>query len=84
MCQASDISYGGKVTYSWHCYNSTIPNTRSRRQNTDTLTITRAIPPDEGLYYCIASNDAGSTSSRAAFLMVNGECSTFCIILCIQ
>ncbi|XP_065886416.1 uncharacterized protein [Dysidea avara] len=71
MCQASDISYGGKVTYSWHCYNSTIPNTRSRGQNTDTLTITRAIPPDEGLYYCFASNDAGSTSSRAAFLMVN-------------
>ena len=46
--------------------NGDIPSTRSRGQNTNTLTITRAIPPDEGMYYCIATNDGGSTASRSA------------------
>ena len=53
--------------------NDDIPSTRSRGQNTNTLAITRAIPPDEGMYYCIATNDGGSTSSRSASLTVDGE-----------
>jgi len=69
-CLASDVN---RVTYSWHHNNGDIPNRRSRGQNTNTLTITRAIPPDEGMYYCTATNDGGSTSSRSASLTVDGE-----------
>ena len=69
-CSASDVK---GVTYSWHRTNGDIPRTRSRGQNTNTFTITRAIPPDEGMYYCIATNDGGSTSSRSASLTVDGE-----------
>ena len=69
-CSASDVN---GVTYSWHRNNGDIPNRRSRGQNTNTLTITRAIPPDKGMYYCIATNDGGSTSSRRASLTVDGE-----------
>ena len=67
ICSASNSN---GVTYSWHRINGDIPSTRSRGQNTNTLTITRAIPPDEGMYYCIATNDGGSTSSRSASLTV--------------
>ena len=69
-CSVSDVN---GVTYSWHRTNGDIPSTRSRGQNTNTLTITRAIPPDEGMYYCLATNDGGSTSSRNASLTVDGE-----------
>ena len=71
-CSASDIN-GVTCSYTWHRINGNIPSTRSRGQNTNTLTITRAIPPDEGMYYCIATNDGGSTSSRSASLTVDGE-----------
>ena len=69
-CSVSNIN---GVTYSWHRNNDDIPRTRSRGQNTNTLTITRAVPPDEGMYYCNATNDVGSTSSRSASLTVDGE-----------
>ena len=69
-CSVSNVN---EVTYSWHRNNGDIPNNRSRGQNTNALTITRVIPPDEGVYYCIATNDAGSTSSRSASLTVGGE-----------
>ena len=71
-CSASDVN-GVTYSYSWHRSNGDIPSTRSRGQNTNTLTITRAIPPDEGMYYCIATNDGGSTSSSSASLTVDGE-----------
>ena len=76
MCRASVSIRSrstGKLTYSWHRYNGTIPNKKSKGYNTNTLTITRVIPPDEGLYYCTASNNFGSSSSRTASLMVDGE-----------
>ena len=69
-CSVSDVN---GVTYSWHRTNGDIPSTRSRGQNTSTLTITRAIPPDEGTYYCIATNDGGITPSTSASLTVDGE-----------
>ena len=69
-CTASDIN---GVTYSWHRNNGDIPSNRSIGQNINTLIITRVIPPDEGMYYCIATNDGGSTSSRSASLTVDGE-----------
>ena len=69
-CSVSDVN---GVTYSWNRANGDIPSNRSRGQNTNTLTITRAIPSDEGMYYCIVTNDGGSTSSRSASLTVDGE-----------
>ena len=71
-CSASNIN-GVTHSFSWHRNNSDIPNTRSTGQNTNTLTIDRVIPPDEGMYYCIVTNDAGSTSSERATLTVDGE-----------
>ena len=71
-CSASNIN-GVTHSYSWHRNNGDIPSTRSTGQNTNTLTITRAIPTDEGMYYCIATNDGGSTSSMSASLTVDGE-----------
>ena len=69
-CSASHVN---GVTYSWIRTNGDIPSSRSRGQNTNTLTITRAIPSDEGMYYCIATNDGGRTSSMSASLTVDGE-----------
>ena len=59
-CSISNVN---TITYSWHRNNGDIPSTRSSRQNTNTLTITRVIPSDEGMYYCIGTNDGGSTLS---------------------
>ena len=69
-CSASGIN---GATYSWHRMNGDIPSTRSTGQNTNTLNITGVVPPDEGKYYCIATNGGGSTSSRSASLTVDGE-----------
>ena len=71
-CSVSNVN-GVHMTYSWNRNNGDIPSTRSRGQNTNTLTITGVIPPDEGMYYCNATNDGGSTSSRHASLTVDGK-----------
>ena len=71
-CSASAVN-GVTYSYSWHRINGDIPSTRSTGRHTNTLTITRVVPPDEGMYYCIATNDGGSTSSRSASLTVDGE-----------
>ena len=72
-CSASHIN-GVTHSYSWHRINGNITRARSRGQNTNTLTITRVIPPDEGMYYCIVTNNGGRTSlSRSASLTVDGE-----------
>ena len=69
-CSVSNIN---EVTYSWNRNNGDIPSMRSSGQNTNALTITGVIPPDEGMYYCIATNNYGSTSSQSASLTVDGE-----------
>ena len=71
-CSVFNIN-GVTHSYSWHRNNGDIPSTRSTGQNTNTLTITRAIPADEGMFYCITTNDGGSTSSRSASLTVDGK-----------
>ena len=71
-CSASNIN-GISHSFSWHRNNGDIPNTRSRGQNTNTLTITRVTPLDEGLYYCTVTNDVGNASSKPATLTVDGE-----------
>ena len=58
--------------YLWHRVNGTIPS-RSQGQSSSTLTIPRAIPPDEGMYYCIISKDSVTVESDRATLEVNGR-----------
>ena len=60
------------VTYSWHRDGGSVPS-RSRGQNSNTLTITRAIPPDDGRYYCMANKEGISVQSNRARVRVNGE-----------
>ena len=57
------------VTYSWHRDGGSVP----RGQNSNTLTITRATPPDEGRYYCMASKEGISVESNRATVRVDGE-----------
>ena len=71
-CSVYDIN-GVTHSFSWHRNNGDIPNTRSTGQNTNTLTITRVTPLDEGMYYCTVINDAGSALSKRATLTVDGE-----------
>ena len=46
---------------------------RSRGQNSNTLTITRSTPPDEGMYYCVANKEGISVKSNRVRVRVNGE-----------
>ena len=62
--------------YSWHRVNGMIPS-RSMGRRRSTLTIPRAIPPDEGMYYCIISKNAVAVESDRATLEVNGKFSWY-------
>ena len=61
------------VTYSWHRVDGDLPS-RSRGQNSNTLTIPRATPHDEGMYYCMASKEGVIVESNRAIISVNGKC----------
>ena len=60
------------VTYSWHRDDGNVPS-RSSGQGSNTLTIPRATPPDEGWYYCMASKDGISVESRRAKVDIDGK-----------
>lgn len=60
------------VTYSWHRVNGSIPY-KSRGWNSNKLTIPRANPCDEGIYYCRASKNGISVKSNEAIVRVDGE-----------
>ena len=60
------------VTYSWHRVDGSIPP-RSQGQNSNKLTIPRATPPDEGMYYCIGMKERIRVESNRARLNVNGK-----------
>jgi len=66
------------VTYSWHRDGGNVPS-RSRGQNSNTLTIPRATPPDEGSYYCMANKEGISVESNRAKLSVDGENDLLCL-----
>ena len=57
--------------YSWHRVDGSVPP-RSQGQNTNELTILQAIPPDEGMYYCIAMKEGIRAESNRAILNVDG------------
>ena len=58
--------------YLWRRVNGMLPS-RSEGRRRSTLTIRRAIPPDEGMYYCIISKDTVTVESDRATLEVNGK-----------
>ena len=60
------------VTYSWHRVNGDIPS-GSTGQYSDTFTILRATPFDEGMYYCIAWKSGICTNSSNALIEVDGK-----------
>ena len=60
------------VIYSWNRVDGSIPQ-RSQGQNTNELTIPKATPPDEGMYYCIAMKDGIRVESKRSTLNVDGK-----------
>ena len=60
------------VTYSWHRDGGSVPP-RSRGQNSNMFAIPEATPPDEGMYYCMASKEGISVESNRARIRVDGE-----------
>jgi len=68
--------------YSWHRVDDDLP-LRSRGHHSNTLTILRATPHDEGMYYCIAKKSRINIQSNNALIKVDGEksCCTMKILL---
>jgi len=60
------------VTYSWHRVDDDLPS-RSRGQSSNTLTILRATPHDEGMYYCVASKEGISVESNRTIMRIDGK-----------
>ena len=60
------------VTYSWHRVSGSVPS-RSIGQSSNIFTIPRIIPPDEGMYYCIASKESVRVESNRALIRVDGK-----------
>ena len=60
------------MTYSWHRVSGRVPS-RSIGQNSNIFTIPRIIPPDEGLYCCIASKESVRVESNRVLIRVDGK-----------
>ena len=60
------------VKYSWYRVNGDLP-LGSRGQNSHKLTIVKATPNDQGMYYCMASKENIRVKSMRAILNVNGK-----------
>ena len=68
----SCLAFVDDVLYSWHRVSYSVP-LRSIGQNTNTFTIPRIIPHDEGMYYCIASKESVRVESNRALIRVDGK-----------
>ena len=68
MCSASVDD----VAYSWHRVGGTMPSHLQGRYN-ETLTIHRATPHDEGMYYCMAMKSGISIKSNNALVRIDGK-----------
>ena len=60
------------MTYSWHRVDGNLP-TGSTGQHSDTLTIRRVTPYDEGMYYCTARKSGISVDSSNGSIEVDGK-----------
>ena len=60
------------VTYRWHRVDCHLPS-RSRGNHSDTLTIPRVTPRDEGMYYCTARKSNIHIESGIAVMTVDGK-----------
>ena len=60
------------VTYSWHRVDDPLP-LQSQGQDSNTFTIHRATPHDEGMYYCVAKKNGISVQSNSTSVQVNGR-----------
>ena len=61
-----------RAAYSWHRVSGSLPS-RSQGQNSNTLTIPRLTPYDEGMYYCIATKNKIIVQSNRALVRVDGK-----------
>ena len=71
MCIPSS-PYAMPDGYSWHRVDGDIPS-HSSGQNTDTLTIHRVVPADEGEYYCMATQHGHCAVSNNIMVTVEGK-----------
>ena len=72
----------GAMSYNWERQNGNIPS-GAIGVNTNTFTIVNLQPEDAGNYRCVATNGSGSSYSKYAEIVVEGEfvyCD-LCIIL---
>ena len=60
------------VTYSWHRVGSDLPS-MSSGQHSNSFTIHKATPPDEGKYYCVATKSGIIVESNNASVVVDGK-----------
>ena len=60
------------MKYSWHRVDGNLPSI-SKNKHSDTFTIRKATPHDEGEYYCKASKSKVSINSRRAVVTVDGK-----------
>jgi len=69
----------GTLSYQWQRNGVNIPPTSGvSGVNTRTLTIASVLESSEGMYRCVVTNDAGSTSSNTAQLTV---CKYICLCM---
>ena len=60
------------VVYSWHRVDGRVPS-RSLGKNSNTFTIPRITPHDDGIYYCVATINNIIVVSNRATVRVDGE-----------
>ena len=72
--------------YSWHRVDGDLPS-QSSGQNTNTLTIHRVVPADEGEYYCMATQFGHCARSDNVMVIVESKeiflhkrCEQLCIV----
>ena len=61
------------VKYSWHRVDGHLPSHRSHGRHNSTLTIHRATPHDEGMYYCVVRKEGIILKSTNAVIKVDGK-----------
>lgn len=60
------------VAYSWHRVGGRVPS-RSQGQNSNTFSIPRITPHDDGMYYCVATINNIIAESNRATVRADGE-----------